>query len=139
MPNVRPLNRKKYNISKRAFQTAYNYCLQYNEWKEELQVKRDTRAGQNMSGQPVSHNGCSDPTADTAMEVAEIGHKIKKIEDAVWEAVGEEKEMYSYLLYYVTTECCTFKDMKAKGIPCERSYFYEMRRKFYSIIAKRIK
>lgn len=31
MPNVRPLNRKKYNISKRAFQTAYNYCLQYTE------------------------------------------------------------------------------------------------------------
>jgi hypothetical protein len=43
MPNVRPLNRKKYNISKRAFQTAYNYCLQYTEWKEELAVKRDTK------------------------------------------------------------------------------------------------
>ena len=42
MPNVRPLNRKKYNISKRAFQTAYNYCLQYNEWKEELTIKRES-------------------------------------------------------------------------------------------------
>ena len=81
MPNVRPLNRKKYNISKRAFQTAYNYCLQYTEWKEELAVKRDTRAGQNLTGQPGSHN-CSDSTADAAMEAAEITHKIKKIEDA---------------------------------------------------------
>ena len=121
MPNVRPLNRKKYNISKRAFQTAYNYCLQYTEWKEELAVKRDTRAGQNLTGQPGSHN-CSDSTADAAME-----------------AVGKEKELYPYLLYYVTTEYCTFQTMKARGIPCERSYFYEMRRRFYSIIARRIK
>ena len=90
MPNVRPLNRKKYNISKRAFQTAYNYCLQYTEWKEELAVKRDTRAGQNLTGQPGSHN-CSDSTADAAMEAAEITHKIKKIEDAAMEAVGKEK------------------------------------------------
>ena len=108
MPNVRPLNRKKYNISKRAFQTAYNYCLQYTEWKEELAVKRDTRAGQNLT-------------------------------DAAMEAVGKEKELYPYLLYYVTTEYCTFQTMKARDIPCERSYFYEMRRRFYSIIARRIK
>ena len=138
MPNVRPLNRKKYNISKRAFQTAYNYCLQYTEWKEEMALKRDTRAGQNLTGQPGSHN-CSDPTADAAMEAAEITHKIKKIEDAAMEAVGKEKELYPYLLYYVTTEYCTFQTMKARGIPCERSYFYEMRRRFYSIIARRIK
>ena len=93
MPNVRPLNRKKYNISKRAFQTAYNYCLQYTEWKEELAVKRDTRAGQNLTGQPGAHN-CSDSTADAAMEAAEIARKIKKIEDAAMEAVGKEKELY---------------------------------------------
>lgn len=63
----------------------------------------------------------------------------KKIEDAAMEAVGKEKELYPYLLYYVTTEYCTFQTMKARGIPCERSYFYEMRRRFYSIIARRIK
>ena len=55
------------------------------------------------------------------------------------EAVGKEKELYPYLLYYVTTEYCTFQTMKARGIPCERSYFYEMRRRFYSIIARRIR
>ena len=34
MPNVRPLNKKKYGISKHAFGTAYSYCLQYPEWRE---------------------------------------------------------------------------------------------------------
>ena len=85
-----------------------------------------------------AHN-CSDSTADAAMEAAEIARKIKKIEDAAMEAVGKEKELYPYLLYYVTTEYCTFQTMKARGIPCERSYFYEMRRRFYSIIARRIR
>ena len=73
------------------------------------------------------------------MEAAEIAHKIKKIEEAAMEAVGKEKELYPYLLYYVTTEYCTFQVMKARGIPCERSCFYEIRRRFYSIIARRIK
>ncbi len=115
MPDVRPLNRKKYEISKSSFRTAYNYCLQYNEWKEALTIKRDT-----------------------AKQMTEITKKIEKVEDAVMETIGNEKELYPYLLYYVTTEHCTFKAMKARGIPCERTYFYEMRRRFYSIIARRI-
>ena len=98
MPNVRPINEKKYGISKHKFLQAYHFCLQYNEWKEELTIKRDTRAGQNLTGQPGSHN-CSDSTADAAMEAAEITRKIKKIEEAAMEAVGKEKELYPYLLY----------------------------------------
>lgn len=115
MPDIRLLNRKKYEISKSSFRTAYNYCLQYNEWKEALTIKRDT-----------------------AMQMPEIAKKIEKVENAVMETIGNEKELHPYLLYYVTTEGCTFKEMKARGIPCERTYFYEMRRRFYSIIARRI-
>ena len=43
-----------------------------------------------------------------------------------------------YLLEYVTTEGATFHWMKQKGIPCERTYFYEVRRYFYYLMAKRI-
>lgn len=42
MPNVRPLNKKKYGISKHAFGTAYSYCLQYPEWREEFPIVKDT-------------------------------------------------------------------------------------------------
>lgn len=42
MPNVRPLNKKKYGISKYAFGTAYSYCLQYPEWREEFPIVKDT-------------------------------------------------------------------------------------------------
>ena len=43
-----------------------------------------------------------------------------------------------YLLEYVTTEGATFHWMKQKGIPCERTYFYEVRRYFYYLMAHRI-
>lgn len=45
MPNVRPLNKKKYGITKHAFGTAYSYCMQYNEWKEELLKEMSTEKG----------------------------------------------------------------------------------------------
>ena len=68
MPDVRPLNRKKYEISKSSFRTAYNYCLQYNEWKEALTIKRDT-----------------------AKQMTEITKKIEKVEDAVMETIHSRK------------------------------------------------
>ena len=59
-------------------------------------------------------------------------------EGTVREAVGDNKSLYEYLLEYVTTEGATFHWMKQKGIPCERTYFYEVRRYFYYLMAKRI-
>ena len=112
MPNVRPLNKKKYGISKHAFGTAYSYCLQYPEWREELGSRTSTVKSPQITGMPGAHSGR--------------------------EAVGDNKSLYEYLLEYVTTEGATFHWMKQKGIPCERTYFYEVRRYFYYLMAKRI-
>lgn len=137
MPRVRALNTKKYKISKRAFLTAYNYCLQYREWKAELEAKRDTVAGMGVSDMPGSFGG-KDVTATLAMERMNLQEKIDKIETSVREAVEDTDVLYEYLLYYVTTEDCTFNDVKAKGIPIERTTFYGLRKKFYCIISKKI-
>lgn len=40
MPNVRPLNKKKYGISKHAFGTAYSYCLQSSMGQADSQDHR---------------------------------------------------------------------------------------------------
>lgn len=52
MPNVRPLNKKKYGISKHAFGTAYSYCLQYPEWREELGSRTSTVKSPQITGMP---------------------------------------------------------------------------------------
>ena len=137
MPNVRPLNKKKYGISKHAFGTAYSYCLQYPEWKEELDGRISTVKSPQITGMPAAHSG-SDATAELAERRVELQEKVSKVEDTVREAVGGNKTLYEYLLEYVTTEGATFWRMKQKGIPCERTYFYELRRYFYYLMAHRI-
>ena len=126
MPNVRPLNKKKYGISKHAFGTAYSYCLQYPEWREELGSRTSTVKSPQITGMPGAHSG-SDATANLAERRVELREKMQKVEDTVREAVGDNKSLYEYLLEYVTTEGATFHWMKQKGIPCERTYFYEVR------------
>lgn len=137
MPNVRPLNEKKYGISKHAFSTAYSYCLQYQEWKEELEAEDTTLKSPQITGMPSAHNG-SDATGNLAQRRVELQRKVEKIEETVKEAIGADKILYAYLLEYVTTEGSTFQWMKQKGIPCERTYFYQLRRYFYFLMAKKI-
>lgn len=138
MPNVRPLNKKKYGISKHAFMTAHAYCLQYQEWMEELEAKTNTIASPDLNGMPGAHNGTGDATATLAAHRVELQEKIEKIEETVKEATEKAPGLYWYLLEYVTTEGATFHWMKQKGIPCERTYFYELRRYFYWLMAKKI-
>ncbi len=137
MPNVRPLNKKKYGITKHAFGTAYSYCMQYNEWKEELALNTNTLRSPQITGMPGAHSGV-DATQELAERRLNLTEKIEKIEETVREACGEEMSLYEYLLEYVTTEGSTFKNMKQKGIPCERTCFYKIRRYFYYLMAKKI-
>lgn len=137
MPNVRPLNKKKYGISKYAFQTAYSYCLQYPEWKEELGSRTSTVKSPQITGMPRAHSG-SDATAVLAQRRVELQQKVDNVENTVREAIGKNRGLYQYLLEYVTTEGATFHWIKQKGMPCERTYFYQVRRYFYYLMAKKI-
>ena len=42
MGKVRPINEKKYDISKHRFLELYHFCMQYNEWKDELTQRGST-------------------------------------------------------------------------------------------------
>lgn len=137
MPNVRPLNRKKYGISKHAFMTAYAYCLQYPEWREALE-NMGSLIGSPSFDSTSGGSGDGDTTARLAERRIELESKIMNVENAVRMATEKEPAMYEYLLEYVTTEGSSFQWMKSKGIPCERTYFYEIRRYFYWIMAKKI-
>ncbi|MDD7391207.1 MAG: hypothetical protein PUG60_16425 [Lachnospiraceae bacterium] len=137
MPDVRPLNTAKYGISKYAFRTAYAYCLQYNEWKEELEQERSLVSSPQFS-EAAAGGGCGDRTAALAIRRADLESKLVRIETTAREAVGVHDSIYPYLLEYVTTEGATFAFLKRKGIPCERTLFYEIRRRFYWLMSKKI-
>ena len=42
MPDTRPINEKKYNISKHRFLELKHHCMQYQEWRRELAALTDT-------------------------------------------------------------------------------------------------
>lgn len=138
MARVRALNEKKYGISKHAFRTAYSYCLQYDEWKQELETRKITGLqSPQLTGLPGVHSNSS-RVEQQAISNAELETKITKIEETVKETIGQDRGLYKYLLEYVTTDGATFNWIKQRGMPCERTKFYELRRKFYCLLAQKI-
>lgn len=109
MPNVRPLNKKKYGISKHAFGTAYSYCLQYPEWREELGSRTSTVKSPQITGMPGAHSG-SDATANLAERRVELREKMQKVEDKVQSGLciraGENSQNQSDNRWNVTLYKC---------------------------------
>lgn len=97
MANVRALNKDKYRLSDYRFRELYYFCLQYHEWKQKLNDKRDPLKGMQYSGSPSS--GISSPTEVRAIECAELSNKCMMIEEA---ARSADPELYQYILFAVT-------------------------------------
>ena len=130
MGKVRPLNRHKYNISKHRFQELYHFCLQYGEWKDELNYKIDTVGSFKITGMPI-HNGNVDATQNLAVRRATLEKNCKIIEESAKEA---DPAIYPYIVKAVTEEL-TFKYLKTvMGMPCGKDMYYDRRRKFYWIL-----
>lgn len=134
MANVRPLNNKKYHISKQRFAELYHFCLQYNEWKLELRYRTDTVESACCIGKGGGQQDWN-PTESLAIERVILEEKCRLIEDTVRES---EPEIYPYLLKAVTNEGITFLYLKEMmGIPCGRDMYDDRRRRFYYLLARK--
>lgn len=133
--NVRPINEKKYDISKHRFLELYHFCMQYSEWKDELKYKKDTVRSIEVTDMPTSH-GNGDATANLAVRRAELQRKCELIEQTAIEA---DPDIYQYIIKGVTTEYATYKYLKENaGIPCGKDMYYNRRRKFYWLLSNKI-
>lgn len=135
MPNVRPLN-KKYNISDHRYQELRHFCMQYGEWKEELETLEDTVKGISYS-EKIKCNNMKSATEELAIRRAELREKCELVEQAALEAAPE---LYKYILEGVTEEYASFKYLKyRKNMPCGRNTYSNRRAKFFCILSKRKK
>lgn len=134
LPNVRHLNSDKYNINKYRFRELYYFCLQYNEWKEELKSNVHTVKSIQISDMPSSH-GCHDQTADLAERRVALKEKCELIERT---AIETDAEIYQYIIEGVTRDYATYNYLNSKGMPCGRDVYYDRRRKFYYLLSKKI-
>lgn len=134
MGKVRPLNHSKYGISKNRFKELYYWCLQYNEWKDELKYKTDTVRSVEITDMPVYH-GNGDATQQLAVRRMELEKNCQMVEQAAMEA---DSEIYQYLIKAVTDEDVTYRYLQMiMGIPCGKKMYYDRRRKFYWLLSQK--
>lgn len=135
MSRVRPINEKKYEISKHRFWELYHYCLQYNEWQDELKYKNDTVKSIGITDMPVNRN-TSDATAKLAERRVELQRKCELIEQTAIEA---DPDIYQYIIKSVTNDYVSYKYLKqVMNIPCGKDMFYDRRRKFYYLMSRKV-
>ena len=91
----RPINKDKYGISKHRYLEVIHHCLQYPEWREELENMTDTvkaiQYGQEGKGSPSQASA----TERLAIKRAELQEKCKRIEQTAIEA---DADIYQWLL-----------------------------------------
>ena len=122
--------KSKYYISQHAFLTVYHHCLNYADWKAEYDASIGLQHGNSDGGSRIGN-----PTASQAIRLMDLSKRIDLIRNTAHDV---EPDLDPWLLMYVTDESMTFDKLKALGMPCERDMFYDRRRKFYWIMAKKM-
>lgn len=136
MPDIRPINQDKYKISKHRFLELYHFCMQYQEWKNELKYLTDTVKSIDYSGE-IKGTGTGSVTEQLAIRRSELRKKCELIERTAIEA---DSEIYPYILEGVTTDYASYKYLREiKGIPCCKNVYYDRRKKFYWLLSRKNK
>lgn len=125
----------KYKLSRFELGYAKWFSLKYPEWLEEYNSLKDSVKAIAYDQEGHGSGKINDSTGDLAARRAEIRRKMLLVEHAAYDAGGEIGE---YILKSVIYEDTTFEDMKAIGLPCERTMFYERRRKYYYLLSREI-
>lgn len=137
MPNIRKNAMKKYNISPYRYMELYYYCLQYQEWKDELLYNTSNIKAIDTSDGSTSGYAKSDVIEKLAIRRKELEDKCDLIESSAREA---DKDIQEYIIKSVTNEGITYNYLKTiMNIPCGERQWYEIRRKFYWILSKKMK
>ena len=101
---------------------------------QELRTEPDTSKAITYDGEKVQTSGEYDACSETAMRRYTLEKKKKLVEDTAREVAPE---IYDYLILGVAYGW-TFWQLQAKGMPCEKDTYYNRRRKFYHLLAKKI-
>lgn len=104
---------RKYNISEKRYKELFNFCLQYQEWQDELKFKTMEEDRQRI-----------------------LERKCELVEQTAI-AAAAEYNIHGQLLKAVTRGL-SYNYLKMRmDIPCGKDLYYEIRKKFYWILDTR--
>lgn len=126
--------KNEFYLPKEEFLTVLHFALQYPNWVQELRTEPDTSKAITYDEERVQTSGGYDTCSETAMRRYMLEKKKKLVEDTAREVAPE---IYDYLILGVAYGW-TFWQLQAKGMPCEKDTYYNRRRKFYHLLAKKI-
>lgn len=130
MPNQKDLNLEKYEISKYRYRELKNFCLQYNEKKQQLAALRGL--GAVIYNDEPHGSGISNPTAAKAERAQQLARNIDLIEQTVMEV---DSINYDILLANVTATNLPYEYLSPA---CGRRQFYKNRRRFFYLLDKKL-
>lgn len=126
-------SKNKHWISKHRYYELKHFCRQYGEWKKaciDIDGYTPTSAVSRI-GEICASNTVSDTTARYAIMRDYYSRRVELIENA---AIGADPVLYKYILKAVTEEL-PFTYLKTRlGIPCGRSTYYKIYRKFFWLL-----
>ena len=135
MGAVRAGFKGKYVLSPHEFYKVYHHCMMYNEWLAEYEKI-------NIEPQAVAYDkepapgGDPDPMFRRSEKRIRYEEKMRLIEETTREA---DPYIAQYLLKAVTQEGVTYTYLReTMQIPCGKNYYYERRRRFYWLMAKKL-
>ena len=129
-----PRPSSKYYVPEQVYLTVVHFCRQYPLWKAELAIEPDTSKAIDYSSDRVQTSNQFDQTAEIAMDRKMIADKKEIVENTAREVAGVLAE---WLLLGVG-HGLTYYQLVDKGIPCGKDMYYDIRRKFYYVLSKRI-
>lgn len=124
--------KNKYYIDKHRYYELKHFCLQYGEWKKAYASCNEAIIFTSKMVKESATNVTSDITAKYAIKKAQLGEKIKLVEDAAKEA---DAYLYNYIMKAVT-EGVSYTYLKGvMEIPCGRDMYYDRYRKFFWLLS----
>ena len=123
---------KSYEIGKFAYRELYYFCLQYYEYKREIDRIANSIGNTDYNAIRGGAKNISDPTAVKALKIALLESKCELIEQT---ALATDPYIYQALLKNVTTGV-SYEQMKACDVEilCGRRQFYEKRKLFFFLL-----
>ena len=133
MSNKKDVDLSEYGISQNRYRELKYFCLQYPEWKKELESLSFIQSVK-YNNVGSAGNKKSTPTENIALKKMELEAKCKLLDEVIEIALkGME-----YLEKSFRDNIIKGKSFEYIDVPCSRSTFYRARRNFFAALSKRL-
>lgn len=135
--NIRPelSTINKYWIPKHRYYELKHFCLQYQDFKNQLEELYSDGGYQAFIRVQRNKNMKSDPTFNLVALREELKIKIDLIEST---AKLADAELYDYILKAVTEEAPLHYLVNVMGMPASKNCFYDRYHKFFWLLDKKM-